>query len=418
MTELPHRVGTRTATSLVADVLSRVPELTDALVGIIQEQNPNYRRVNVVPRHDLWQSCHDNLTRVLQLVSRSAGDGNDSPDDTPDDEVYDAARATGRLRARQRMPLDDVLRSFRLGGRLVWEALINQARTDERTDPDELLDLASWVWAVVDETSAQVATAYHATERELVRVDEQRRAILWEGLLHGRAKDPAFAHQAAHSIGVPVDGPYAVAAIDVDSGVDSGDGHAGDGLECRLADEGVTSVWQVRTNTLVGLIAVGESELDTVLAVLRDKPTAPAGLSMTVQGLAAVDVAYRQAVLARNTVPPGRVEVAALAERLPEALLLSSPDLAAALIHRRLGALLRIPLAERRLLLDTLSAWLATGGSINQTANTVHCHRNTVINRLRRIESATGLDLSDTSAHLELSLALRASWLLPPGPLA
>ncbi len=413
MTELPHRVGTRTATSLVADVLSRVPELTDALVRTIQEQNPNYRRVNVVPRHDLWQSCHDNLTRVLQLVSRTAGDGDT---DIPDDEVYDAARATGRLRARQRMPLDDVLRSFRLGGRLVWEALISQARTDERTDPDELLDLASWVWAVVDETSAQVATAYHATERELVRVDEQRRATLWEGLLHGRAKDPAFAHQAAHSIGVPLDGPYAVAAIDVDSC--HGHGHAGDGLECRLAEEGVTSVWQVRTNTLVGLVAVGESALDTVLAVLRDKPTAPAGLSMTVRGLADVDIAYRQAVLARNTVPPGRVEVAALAERLPEALLLSSPDLAEALIHRSLGALLRIPLAERRLLLDTLNAWLATGSSINQTANTVHCHRNTVINRLRRIETATGLDLSDTSAHLELSLALRASWLLPPGPLA
>jgi DNA-binding PucR family transcriptional regulator len=48
----------------------------------------------------------------------------------------------------------------------------------------------------------------------------------------------------------------------------------------------------------------------------------------------------------------------------------------------------------------------------------VHCHRNTVINRLRRIGSITELDLSDTNSHLELSLALRASWLLPPGPLA
>jgi hypothetical protein len=408
MTELPHRVGTRTATSLVADVLSRVPELTDALVRIIQEQNPNYRRANVVPRHDLWRSCHDNLTRVLQLVSRAAGDRGKAPDD----EVYDAARATGRHRAQQRMPLDDVLRSFRLGGRLVWEALINEARTDERTDLDELLDLASWVWAVVDETSAQVATAYHATERELVRVDEQRRATLWEGLLHGRAKDPAFARQAAHGIGVPVDGPYAVAVVD------TGDERTGDGLECRLADAGMTSVWQVRTNTLVGLIAVGASALGTALAVLRESAMAPAGLSMTVHGLADVDNAYRQAVLARNTVPPGRVEVAALAERLPEALLLSAPDLAEALIHRRLGPLLKIPLGERRLLLDTLDAWLATGGSINQTANAVHCHRNTVINRMRRIESTTGLELADTSAHLELSLALRASWLLPPGPLA
>jgi hypothetical protein len=411
MPELPHLVGTRTATSLVADVLSRVPELTDALVRIIQEQNPGYRRVNVVPTHDLWRSCHDNLTRVLQLVSHAAGDGTAHDEDA----AYDAARATGRQRAQQRMPLDDVLRSFRLGGRLVWEALISQARADERTDPDELLDLASWVWAVVDTTSAQVAIAYHATERELVRADEQRRATLWEGLLHGRAKDPAFANQAAHNIGVPVDGPYAVVVIDRDE-PGPADDRASGALECRLAEAGMTSVWQVRMNTLVGLIAVGDA--GAVLRVLRAAPLAPAGLSMTVPTLADVDVAYRQAVLARSTVPPGGVEVAALAERLPEALLLNSPDLAEALIHRRLGPLLKVPLAERRLLLDTLNAWLTSGGSINQTANAVHCHRNTVINRLRRIESITALDLADTTAQLELALALRASWLLPPGPLA
>ncbi|HWO61891.1 MAG TPA: helix-turn-helix domain-containing protein, partial [Umezawaea sp.] len=126
-----------------------------------------------------------------------------------------------------------------------------------------------------------------------------------------------------------------------------------------------------------------------------------------------VDVAYRQAVLARSTVVPGRVEVAALAERLPEALLLGSPDLAAALVDRRLGPLLKIPRPERKLLLDTLEAWLTTGGSINRTATAVHCHRNTVINRMHRVEAVTGLDLADTGAHLELALALRASWLVP-----
>lgn len=407
MTELPHRVGTRTATSLVADVLSRVPELTDALVTLIVEQNPGYRRMNVVPTEDLWRSCHDNLTRVLQLVSHAAGD------ERPGDDLYDAARATGRQRAQQRMPLDDVLRSFRLGGRLVWEALIDRARAGELADPDELLNLASWVWTVVDDTSAQVAIAYHATERELVRVDEQRRATLWEGLLHGRAKEPAFALQAAHSIGMPVDGPYVVVVLDRGG---NGDDRTGAALECGLADVGIVSVWQARAATLVGLLATGDTA--AALRVLRADPRTPAGVSMAVPSLTEVDDAYRQAVLARDTVPPGQVEVAALADRLPEALLLNSPTLAEALIERRLGPLLKVPLAERRLLLDTLNSWLTTGGSVNQTANAVHCHRNTVINRLRRVETITGLDLTNTAAHLELSLALRASWLLPPGPLA
>jgi hypothetical protein len=54
------------------------------------------------------------------------------------DDYFDAARETGRRRAEQRMPLDDVLRSFRLGGRLVWEALPLEPSTPQ--SPTDGLD--------------------------------------------------------------------------------------------------------------------------------------------------------------------------------------------------------------------------------------------------------------------------------------
>ena len=188
----------RAAESLAVRVLARVTALTDVLVRTIEDQNPGYRTVGVVPQDDLWRSCHDNLTRVLELIAEGA---QGLPPET--DGRYDAARATGRRRAEQRMPLDDVLRSFRLGGRLVWESLIDQAHVDNSVDTDGLLDVATRVWEVVDTTSAQVAAAYHSTESNLVRTDEQRRAALWEGLLQGRAKDLAFAYEAlarAHAV--------------------------------------------------------------------------------------------------------------------------------------------------------------------------------------------------------------------------
>jgi hypothetical protein len=384
--------------ALAAGVLARVPELADELVRTIGEQNPGYRRVNVVPDDDLRQSCHDNMSSVLRLIGRDGADG----------DLFAAARCTGRRRAEQRMPLDDVLRSFRLGGRLLWQALVEQARADGSVDAEGLLEVATWLWEVVDSTSAQVAAAYHAAERQLVRIDEQRRATLWEGLLHGRGKDLAFAHEAARIIGVPVDGPYAVVVAD---------GDAPDSLSRLLTEHGVTSAWQLRAHTQVGLLSLDSPELGIVLKVLRDCLTSPAGVSLVVHGLADVDVAYRQATLARRSVQPGQVEVAALADRLPEALVLSSPELAEHLIRLRLGPLLKIPAGERRILLDTLETWVATAGSVSRTAELVHCHRNTVINRLARIEAVTGNDLSDVP-HLELSLALRASRLLPPGPLA
>ena len=406
--DVPGDVASRTAKALVAKVLTRVPELTDALVRIIGEQNTGYERVGVVPPEDLWRSCHDNITRVLQLIAAAAENNGTGT------EPYDAARATGRHRAEQRMPLDDVLRSFRLGGRLIWESLIEEARKDGHVDQGELVDMATWVWQVVDATSAQVATAYHQTERELVRVDERRRATLWEGLLHGRAKDLAFALEAARIIEVPLEGRYAVVVIDVDTG----DERTGPALAQRLCAAGIDSAWQVRTNTLVGVLSLGVVDLDKAHAVLAKHVKARAGLSLEVNGLADADTAYRQAVLARDTIIPGKTEVAAMGQRLPEALLLSAPEIAGHLVDRRLGPLLRVPLAERRLLLDTLAAWLATGGSISATAKAAHCHRNTVINRIRRIESITGQDLDDPAATVELTLALRASWLLPPGPLA
>lgn len=393
----------RIAELLAASVLQRVPALTDALVRTIQDQNPGYRAVKVVPVDDLWRSCHDNITRVLQLIS-GAGRHGDPP---AGDGYFDAARATGKRRAEQRMPLDDVLRSFRLGGRLVWEALIDQARAQNIVDSAELLDVATRVWEVVDTTSAQVAAAYHATERQLVRADEQRKATLWEGLLQGRATDLAFAYEASRIVGLPVDGRYAVVAAD------RADSATAALLTGRLAAHEIDSAWQARASTLVGLLALGAQPLGTALHALRLTLAVPAGVSLVVRGIADAGVGYRQAVLARRTLAAGEVAVVALDERLPEALLLGSPELADHLIARWLGPLLRLPAAESRLLLDTLATWVATAGSPTRTAEEVHCHRNTVINRLRRIQEITGRHLDGDAIPIELALALRAMTVMP-----
>ncbi|HEY0803554.1 MAG TPA: helix-turn-helix domain-containing protein [Pseudonocardiaceae bacterium] len=381
--------------------MTRLSALTDELVRTLHEQNPGYQTA-VVPDEDLWRSCHDNLGSVLELVAQPAG-----RPVAETDSRYDAARETGRRRAEQRMPLDDVLRSYRLGGRLVWEALIKQAHTDKSIDTTELLDVATRVWQVVDDTSAQVAAAYHATSRDLVRADEQRRAALWEGLLHGRAQDMAFRYEASRIIGIPVDSAFAVVVADVDPAA------VQVMTEWRraLATEDIRSAWQVRADTMVGLLALREPTADLAVRILRGVLTVPAGLSLVVHGLAEVDTAYRQAVLARRTLAPGGGGLAVLAERLPEALLLSAPELADQLVRRWLGALLALPAAERRLLLGTLQIWVATGGSIRHTAEAACCHRNTVINRLQRMQAITGHDFTEPACQVELALALRASLL-------
>ena len=95
-------------------------------------------------------------------------------------------------------------------------------------------------------------------------------------------------------------------------------------------------------------------------------------------------------------------------DRLPEALLLSSPELAARLVARWVTPLTTVQPGESRALLATLTAWVAQGGSATRTAAAVHCHRNTDVNRLRRVSELTGVPLGEEAPPLDLDLALRA----------
>ncbi len=134
------------------------------------------------------------------------------------------------------------------------------------------------------------------------------------------------------------------------------------------------------------------------------------------EGLAEVDVAHRLAETALRALPPDAPAVAELDTRLAGALLVTAPDLAARLVQHALGGVLVLERDESKVLLDTLRAWLDTGGSAGQTATRLYCHRNTVLNRLRRLEGLTGRSLERVDHLVEWSLALLALDVLPPDP--
>jgi DNA-binding PucR family transcriptional regulator len=254
-----------------------------------------------------------------------------------------------------------------------------------------------------------VAAAYHDAERSAVRADEQRRSSVWEGLLTGVGEDPGFAFEAARILGLPVDGRYVVVVAEPASR----DLEAVRRVRDRLAAGRVESVWQARGAALVGLLRVAKRDASRELAVLRDALEVRAGASSPVDGLEQAHTGFRQAALALRTLGPGDT-FAVLDERLPEAMLVQFPELAQRLVDTWLGSLLELPNAERGPLLDTLDAWVETSGSAGRTARLVHCHRNTVLNRLRRLSEVTGHDLTGGVTPVELALALRARRLLAP----
>lgn len=368
--------------------LPDVDVLTDRLVTAVFTDHPAWTDYRSVPPEDLRDGCRRYLTRVLQLLA-------DGPVGNTDDDPV--AGPIGRQRAEQGVPLEVMLRTFRLGGRVVWEALL------ERTDgvaPADVGAAATAMWTVVDGLSSALSTSYRRAEAEQLRRDDQRRHALLEEVVAGGTTGQRVADQ----LDLPLGGAYLVVVADVDP-----DGTAAlPSPQTALGALGVRSVWHVRTDTIVGLVPLESHDPAFVLARLRPLARGRGAAASTTDGLSGVAVAHRLAVLALGTLPRGTAELVRVEDRYPQALLLRSPELRRRLVDDWLGPVLRLPPRERDVLLETLTAWLEADRSAGVAAERLYCHRNTVLNRLQRAAALVGHPLTGRRAYVELSLALSA----------
>ncbi|SDY42514.1 PucR C-terminal helix-turn-helix domain-containing protein [Modestobacter sp. DSM 44400] len=304
-----------------------------------------------------------------------------------------------RCWAAHGVPLETVLRAYRLGGQVTFEALRSAARgAEEPGDAEVLLEVAGSVWQVNDLQCAALAESYRTEERRLAGIEDQARQQVLDGLLGGRGGDPVFVPSASELLALPLEGRLFVAVPPPDA---SG-GPTVRGPGPRLLKRGVRSVWGRRSGAQVGVMALGSRRLAEVLGWLEELAEGPVGVSAVVEGAGEVAVAWRLADTAARTLP----RVVTIDDRLPEALLSSSPKIAGRLVTQSLGRLLELPEDERSVLLDTLAAFLAADGSPTRATDELYCHRNTVMHRLRRIGQVTGRSVGDPRSRLLWQLAL------------
>lgn len=378
-----------------------VDDLTSELVSLVLANEEVYARAQgVVSMADLVASCRANLDALLLMLADAV---------PPGDDPLETARGTGRVRAEQHVPLGALLHAYRLGGQLVWRGLLREARGAARpVTSDDLLEIATVVWEVVDRAALAATESYRSAEWQLQRRDENRRAGVLHALLEGHPTEGA-----SEVLGIPPHGTYLVAVADMDEGGGT-TWYSPDG---ELRRRGMPSSWHPYRGAQVGLIALGhtgtEREARRALAPLL---RGPAGVSPAVRGLSEVAHAYRLALLARRSLTPGEDVVAWLDDRLPEALVAAHPELAVRLARRLLDPLLALRSSERDPLLRTIEAWVAHGASPGNVAAALFCHRNTVLNRVHRIEALTGTSLDDVRDLAAWTLALVAARLFDPEP--
>ncbi|MEU3063568.1 helix-turn-helix domain-containing protein [Streptomyces subrutilus] len=331
------------------------------------------------------------------------------------------SRAAGALRAERGLPLAPLLRAYRRGGRALWLALTEAVAAHDRAALPLLLPGAAALWDVLDQMTDAVAESYRLVETARGAHDRERRTALLDALLDGAAGAAGpLAAEAAARFGLPERGRFAVVAVAA-GGPDPAAGGARPRAPLPEGPGGPDAPrvwWRVRADGESGLVELGHHPLDCVRDLLAPLGVR-AGVSPVVEAPAELARAHRLALLALRTAPrSGGPGTAVLDERLPAALVAAEDELAGRLRQVVLGPVLALPAEDRRVLLETLGTWLACRGSTTYAAQRLYCHRNTVSNRLRRLEQLTGRVLTDPRHVVELALAHAAVLQRDAGPRA
>ncbi|MGW7415978.1 PucR family transcriptional regulator [Streptomyces sp. NPDC054863] len=379
-------------------LIGRVGHLTDLLIGELRAHSPQYDIA--VPADEHWQQINEALRYGIEVIP--------APRSAPRRDL-EFAEKLGRRRAEQGLSLDLLLHAYRKAGYLVWDELLDAVTARDPEALPVLVHTAAQMWAAVDRQAATVAEAYRSTEEDMQRRSNERVQALLDALLEGQTS-AALVAGAAAGLDLPEQGRYAVVVLRVERREGREQFHR------VTAAAGLRFFWRMRTDCEVAVVALGpDTGLTELSAELERRCAGPGGVSPVVAGLAELGLARRLAETALRTCAvtdaaggAGGPGIVRLDERLPAALVVSQPELAARLVAEVFGPLLALDPGDRAVLLETLDAWLGAQGSAGRAATRLYCHRNTVFNRLRRLEQLTSRSLSRPRDLTEMTLALDA----------
>ena len=371
--------------------------LTDRLVGLIVQAMPDYPTYASLTSEMLREASRRNLDQILGEITRPPG--------SPEPRGHSPLHETGERRAQQGVPLESLLHAIRLSGRVLWEGLVQEAtHSGNPADTEHLLQEAVAVWDAIDHGSTVVAKAYREEQAHQQRRSQHRRETVLSTLLQGRPLGSATLVEASDVFGVRAGSPLILVTSRVAGG------EAAPTPEVALAAAGFTSAWVGQGLRDAGLVALPtRHDEPRAYEVLADLLPGPATVSPVVEGFERVAEAYRVASLTLRTLPDGFTGVVRATDRLAQALLAGTPEVARVLAQHHLGPVLALRPSERASYVETIEAVVRAGGSYSAAARELFCHRNTVIKRMRRLESLTGRRLDDLGVLFDLYLAVLAS---------
>ncbi|MEV0673571.1 helix-turn-helix domain-containing protein [Mycobacterium sp. NPDC050441] len=296
----------------------------------------------------------------------------------------------GALRARQGIALENLSAAVRNDFLVAWSALLRLA------DDSDMAVLAMHVgqlWTVVDDFAGAIQRGYLDERLQMARTDaiEQQRSL---SDLFSDGPSPTLVRRAAEVLGLDETAFYWVVGI--------------------TAEDAISTV----TRRFAGfdVVALDHTSKGVTLFLLSAHTRWPDDEALAADVLVGVTGAVAPRTVLLQNVFQSATTVRMLAQLGVEATTLrrSWSQLSIAqlcTVFDDLRSYVDAPLAavnDRDLLVETMLVF-AESGSVSATAARLYCHRNTVLNRIRKFEDATGISLRTPRAQAMVQLCLLRS---------
>ena len=307
----------------------------------------------------------------------------------------DIALEVGVSRARAGLPVESLMTAIRQDFTVLWSELIALAGT---MDAELMVHRAETVWEVVDSYAAQTQATYILERQRMAQEASSLRQGYVAALFGPESPPPELLSRLAGGLGVPFDSTLVVAATTAENTpslhlVVASAARRGTDLFTHPLPDGLASFWIADDRP--------GSPLQEATAQVRGLQC---GLVEQVRGLAGVRTAVQTARTLAELA--GEQDSGALTMRNAWARLarLRLAETGAPIAPEVDTALAGCGPAERERLQEAVRSYLATG-SVAESAEELFCHRNTLMNRLRRFEQLTGIDVTVPSQAARLVVA-------------
>jgi PucR-like helix-turn-helix protein/diguanylate cyclase with GGDEF domain len=399
--------------ALASDLQGKEEELIQTLVGLISTQVA-YFRTGTLDHADLYASVADRFRIDLQAIQEihvsSGGSGQSGRADPPGDSVMiddhldmSGAASAGARWARKGIPLPDIVAANGIAARFVWK-VVAEAAAHHGIPDGALVAVASGIFALHDRSIDAVTSSYVAESRAKMRGAEAQRAALVSDLLDGRTLSTVRVSEIAELLRLPRCGPFVV--VIADSPVTAG-GVLGEAEE-RLRSANFVSAWRLTSELQIGIVSLPNGDRDSrgLAELLRSSTASRCGISPVYDDLSGTAAALTLARTALRAALSAPLHVVDFNDSPLNMTAVAEPEINARIAQTVLAGLDELNAEQRALLLETLEVWIDNAGSTAETAGKLFIHRNTVRQRLARLEALTCRSLSEPRDVAELCIAM------------